>query len=90
MKLTREEQETVIRRSAADDKWDVWSDDPVWVRKIKRLATRDDVDVIEESESSIRALLPKRFVKASPPRRVSEEQRKASAERLARARRGEA
>lgn len=35
-KLTREEQETVIRSSAAEDGWDICSADPRVIRYLKR------------------------------------------------------
>ena len=35
-KLTREEQETVIRSSAADQQWDVCSADPRFIRYLMR------------------------------------------------------
>lgn len=85
-KLTREEQETIIRRSAADGHWDVWTDDPVWLRKLSKLRNKEGVEVVEEKEGMIRVLLPRKFIKCSPPRKVSEEQRRAAAERLRKAR----
>jgi len=35
-RLTREEQETVIRSSAADSEWDICSADPKFIRYLKR------------------------------------------------------
>jgi hypothetical protein len=35
-KLTREEQETTIRASAADEEWDICSSDPRFIRYLKR------------------------------------------------------
>ena len=36
MKLTHEEQETVIRASAADEEWDIWTCDPRIIRLLER------------------------------------------------------
>ena len=36
MRLSRLEQETIIRRSAADQEWDIYSDDPAIQRKLER------------------------------------------------------
>lgn len=36
VKLTKAEQETIIRAAGDDKEWHVWSDDPKMVRKLKK------------------------------------------------------
>ncbi len=36
MKLAKEERETIIRASAADTTWDIWTDDPKIERRMAR------------------------------------------------------
>ncbi len=42
--LTREEQETVIRASAADQDWNIWTCDPRFIRYLKRQGYESQVD----------------------------------------------
>jgi hypothetical protein len=83
MSRTREERETVIRRSAADETWTVWTCDPVQVRALERLGVP-----LRRQGEAVQAEVPRRWVRIRRPRRVSEEQRAAAAERLTRAREG--
>ena len=36
MSLSREEQETVIRRAADESQWTVWTEDPAMIRKLTK------------------------------------------------------
>jgi hypothetical protein len=36
-KLTREEQETLVRTAASDHEWDFWTADPKFVRRLEKL-----------------------------------------------------
>jgi hypothetical protein len=36
VKLTREERETIVRTSEADDHWEVYTDSPVMAARLKR------------------------------------------------------
>ena len=56
-----------------------------WINKVKKLKENypDDVEIIAENEDgSICAKLPAKFLKLSPPKKVSEEQRQAASERF--------
>ncbi len=56
-----------------------------WINKIKRLHEKkpDEVKIIAENkDGSIYAHLPIKYLKISPPRKVSEEQKQAASERL--------
>lgn len=59
-----------------------------WVNKVKKLAVKhpDEVDIKENTDGSIFAHVPVRWIKISPLRQMSEEQRKAAGERMAKAR----
>lgn len=60
-----------------------------YVNKIKKLAeTREDVVIkTENKDGSILARLPIKFIKITPPRQMSEEQRNQARERLEKIRR---
>lgn len=56
-----------------------------WINKIKRLNEKnpEEVKIIAENkDGSICAHLPVKYLKISPPRKVSEEQKQAAGERL--------
>ena len=89
-KVPLEEQETVINIFPArvSPKAEVYTCIPAMVNKLKKLATDrpDCVEIVGETECSVTACVDRSCVKITPKRRVSDEQRKASAERLAAAR----
>lgn len=84
--------ETVVEFVRGDKTITVSSTDSVWVRKIKKLYEQnpDGVIIVAENEDgSICARLPKEYLKLSRPRscaNMTEEQRKAAAERLKKSR----
>ena len=56
-----------------------------WITKIKKLSQSnpDDVEIIAENkDGSICARLPIKYLKISPPRKVSDEQRQKASERF--------
>lgn len=55
-----------------------------YVSKIRKLAAEypDEVQIVAENKNSIVAHIPVSYVKINPPRKVSDEQRKAAGERL--------
>jgi len=55
-----------------------------YVGKIKKLAAEhpNEVEIVAENKNSIVAHIPVSYVKISPPRQMSDEQRQAAGERL--------
>lgn len=91
MRLSRMEQETHITHCATDDCADVYTSDPIMMRRMDKLvAKRPDIfSVIASDDISRTYRCPKKCVRVNPPRAVremTEEQRAAAAERLRRAR----
>ena len=59
-----------------------------YVSKIRKLAAEhpNEVEIVAENKNSIVAHIPVSYVKISPPRQMSDEQRQAAGERLKAAR----
>ena len=58
---------------------------PKWINKVKKLSEEYPADVkilAENEDGSICAKLPMKYLKISPPRKVSEEQKQAASERF--------
>lgn len=55
-----------------------------YINKIYALKNRcpEDINIIENKDGSICATIPKKFIKISPPKQVSDEQRQAASERF--------
>ena len=85
MKLTRYEQETIINFSADDQTATLYTRDPAVMRKIDTLVTEypDAYKCIGETNIDKTYEMPKSFISYRKPRRLSEEQRIASRERIA-------
>lgn len=95
MTLTNIERETIITFNAAEDTAEVYTADPVYIRKLDKLCERfpDTYKFMEElsdkrCKESKTYSMPKRLVKFRSPitREINEEQRAALAERLRKAR----
>ena len=95
MTLTNIERETIITFNAAEDTAEVYTADPVYIRKMDKLCEQfpDTYKFMEElsakqCKESKTYSMPKRLVKFRAPvtREISEEQREALAERLRKAR----
>jgi hypothetical protein len=72
-KLTKEEQETIIRRCADESTWDVYSCIPSDVNAFKSLAEQYDVQYKEDKWGGIRIRFPRRMIAYRKP--VSEAMR---------------
>ena len=81
--LTRSEQETVIRRSADESTWDIYSSDPSVCHKLTKKFKPIEAD---ESTNGRHFTVPKKAISFRSPRVMSDEQRPASIERMAHAR----
>lgn len=78
MSKSRAETETIIRRSAADDSWVVFSEDPVIIRKMTRLyGAGRTISAVGVSWS-----VPLAAVGLRKPRVYTDEQRAKSRDRL--------
>jgi hypothetical protein len=95
MALTNIERETIITFNAAEDTAEIYTADPVYIRKLDKLCEQfpDTYKFMEElsakrCKESKTYSMPKRLVKFRSPvtREISEEQREALAERLRKAR----
>lgn len=88
MIIPREEQETVISFTADDKMAQVYTCDAVYIRKLDRLCEKapEQYNVIQQDDYSKTYTMPKRLVSFRIPREMTEEQRVAAVERLAKAR----
>lgn len=77
------EQETVITFNRAEDTAQIYTADPVMIRKLDNLRQKTSVVTVKnETESSKTYILPKKFIRVQKPPERSEEQKQAAAERL--------
>lgn len=83
-------RETAVEYVSCDDYATFYSSEIKWIRKIRSLQSSnpDAITIVNDSEDSIIAHIPKSWLKISPPKKMSltDEQRKAAKERLAEAR----
>ena len=83
-------KETSVEYLSCDKHATFYTCEAKWIRKIKSLQQDhpNSIKIINESEDSIIAHIPKSWFKITPPRKMTltEEQKTAAAERLANAR----
>ncbi len=86
--ISQIEQETVIVVNPATKRASVYSCIPSMVKKLYRYAEHEDVKIDMDNEYGLTIDVPQNWVKVKPPikRVLSEEQKIASAERLAKMR----
>lgn len=84
MGLTKYEKETVINFNDAEKIASLSTAQDWMKRRIKKLAEKypDDVKIKDENQYHLMVELPAKWIRVSPPRFVSEEQRAAASERL--------
>lgn len=82
--LTKEEKETYISTTEADKTATIYSNSRNWILRMKKLAEMypDKVTFVREDKYGAEFTFPKKWMKVSPPRIISEEQRAAAADRL--------
>lgn len=90
--MTRREQETIITFNAAEDTAELYTADPVYIRKLDKLTEKNpeqfkpgQVETYQGEIVAKRYIFPKRFISIRSKdvkRKLSEEQRKELAERL--------
>src|SRR3990172_5318800 len=85
--MTPEERETTIRLGDDTDQASIWACQPKIARRLhKRGVKPTEVRKQDGREISWRFVVPARWVKISPPRRVTASNRATSADRLAQGR----
>lgn len=84
MKLTREEQETIINYNAAEQTATVYTRDKNVMRRLDALVVEypEHYQLIGETDIDKIYEMPKSFVSYRKPRRLSSEQREAARERM--------
>ena len=86
---TAEERETIINYNQAEKEAQVYTWNKSLIKKlIKLLDERDDIILEQGNEECASFIVPKTWIKVSPPRtrNYTDEQRAAAAERMANAR----
>ena len=89
MTLSNYEKETVINYNAAEDIASVYTHSRKLQNKLNKLAQeRSDITIKRQDDECTTYIVPKSWIKVSPPRQVNytDEQKAAMAERLAAAR----
>ena len=84
MKLTRNEQETIINFNAGDQTATLYTRDPAVMRKVDALVIEypDTYKCIGETDIDKTYEMPKSFVSYRKPRRLSEEQMRCARDRM--------
>ena len=82
--------ETAVEYVKGDNYLTWYSDDPKWVNRIRQMATDNaDVQIVNDDDESVLAHCPVSWFKPPKPpikRNMTDEQRKAAAERMKNAR----
>ena len=84
--LSREERETIILYTEADDRAEVYTHNKKMINRLAKLCAErpDEVEKIREADTGVVTYtVPRDWIRVVPKRRVSEEYRAAAAERLA-------
>lgn len=86
------ERETIINGMADDKTYSIYSSEYKWINKILVLSKRfpsqviiERIDFLDENDTkpfSIQAVIPKKYLKITPPRKMTEEQRIAASKRM--------
>ena len=84
--LSREERETIILYTEADDRAEVYTHNKKMINRLAKLCAErpDEVEKIREADTgAVTYTVPRDWLRVVPKRRVSEQYRAAAAERLA-------
>lgn len=84
--LSREERETIILYTEADDRAEVYTHNKKMINRLAKLCAErpDEVEKIREADTgAVTYTVPRDWVKIIPKRRLSEEQRAAITDRFA-------
>lgn len=81
--LGRDEQETIIGRCDDEEGWDVYTCSTTFKRRLTKFCRQHGISLEKVDQDGIRATVPVGCVKLCWPRTISDENRAASAARLA-------
>lgn len=85
--LSNYERETVINYNNEESTAIVYTHHKALQNKLNKLVgSNPNITVVRQDEESATYIVPKKWIKVSPPRQMTEEQKTALAERLAAAR----
>lgn len=91
VRLAKWEQETICNFNAEEKTANVYTADPVMVRKLEALCDRcPEYKRVRADENGREYEFPKRLIRFRAPKQMTEEQRQAAGERLRQMRKGEA
>jgi hypothetical protein len=82
MSLSQQEQELVISKCADEKQWCCTSSDPMYTRRLRKLAAALNIPVKELNEHTIRVYLPVKCLTLRTPLVLSDEQRALRADAL--------
>lgn len=84
MEHTNIERETVILYNQAEKEARVCTEDPVLIRKLTSILRSGNVliNMVSERDGYLEVLVPKKWVKVSPPRQLTEDQKVRARERM--------
>lgn len=84
MNITRLEQETIVNFNAAEDTASVYTADPVYMRKLDKLCEREPASYkpVKQDKDGKWYEMPKRLVRFTTTRIMTDEQKEAAAERM--------
>ena len=83
--LSREEQETIINLLASDEEASIYTCDPVWMRKLAKLADKapESFLMTKQTENSVEYTCPKKCVSIHTPRKTSQKQKETARKNMA-------
>lgn len=84
--LSKEERETIVLYTEADDRAEVYTHNKKLINRLSKFCEDrpGEIQKIRESETgAVTYTVPRDWVKVSPKRRMSDDQKAAAAERLA-------
>ena len=83
-RLTKYEQETILNYNEAENMASVYTHNVGLMNKLRGLMEEyPEVKLVRQDYDMLEVEVPKRWIKVSPPRRISEETKMANSKRLA-------
>ena len=83
-RLTKYEQETILNYNEAENMASVYTHNVALMNKLTKLMEEyPEVKLVRQAYDMLEVEVPKKWIKVSPPKRVSEETKQKMAQRLA-------